>query len=383
MNDKQDKVILFMKSLLPMLVAIIFQFGVSFLAELVVSIKVNIDFAKVANTPGQNPDLVSGVAFKEAIARRIQETMSGEPFFSTLTLILFLFMAVFFMFWFFAGGFTREQTSVKEALPLHNIGIILISGVLIQLGVTMLLNVILPMFPRIESEYAQLLETLVPESDMISVKIMTAFSVGLLAPIAEELIFRGISLGNTRKFWPFIPAVIFQALLFGIYHFNWVQGVYAFLIGLLLGYLAYKLNNILASILLHMAINSSSLILEYMVPPAAVQTNSMALFLGIVSLIAALALFVLLKLPEPVDYSYADSAKIIAEKINASYMPYPTNDNPLSRVDFSAPVRTPDVIGEVEYDTSSSAGQSDKNEKSSQEVIDNFEKEAENIENNQ
>lgn len=357
-----------MKSLLPVLVAIILQFGLTFIADKVVTIKVNIDFAKIANTPGQNPDLVSGPAFEEAIFRKVSEIVSNEPFYSTSTLILFLVMAAFFTLWFFAGGFFRDQTSVKEALPPHNIGIIVCSGVLLQLGVTMLLNVILPLFPNVEAQYSQLLQALVPESDMISVKIMTALSVALLAPIAEEMIFRGLSLGHVRKFWPFIPAVTFQALLFGVYHMNIVQGVYAFIIGLLLGYLAYKLNNILASILLHAAINGSSLILEYIVPDAAVSTNTMTLFLGIICLVTVFALFVLLKLPESTVYADNATKKIVESiysaypNINAYYSP----ENPLSRVDFSAPVRTPDLIGEI-----------------NDESIDNSEKEAENKENNQ
>ncbi len=345
MNKKQDKFVLLMKSLLPVLVAIILQLGLTFIADMVVTIKVSIDFAKVANAPDQNPELVSGPAFEDAITRKVTEIVTTEPFYSTSTLIMFLVMAAFFTLWFFAGKFHRGQTSVKEALPLRNIGIILISGVLLQLGVSMLLNVVLPLFPKIESQYAQLLEALVPESDMLSVRIMSAVSLAILAPITEELIFRGISLGNLRKFWSLVPAVIFQAFLFGLYHMNIVQGVYAFIIGMLLGYLAYKLNNLLASILLHAAINGSSLILEYIVPEAAIQTNTMALFIGIVCLIAVVALFVLLKLPEPVVYA-DNAAQVIAESINASY----PSDNPLSRVDFSAPVRTPDILGEIQPD---------------------------------
>lgn len=91
----------------------------------------------------------------------------------------------------------------------------------------------------------------------------------LLAPIGEEFICRGVVLQfGRRAFGKFWIANIFQALLFGLIHMNWVQGIYAFVIGLVLGYLVKQYNTILPAMLMHMVVNlSSSTWIAYLLAP--------------------------------------------------------------------------------------------------------------------
>ncbi len=53
------------------------------------------------------------------------------------------------------------------------------------------------------------------------------------APVIEELIFRGIVYSRARNNMKPIVAMIVSSFLFGAYHMNVVQGVYAFIIGML------------------------------------------------------------------------------------------------------------------------------------------------------
>jgi hypothetical protein len=93
---------------------------------------------------------------------------------------------------------------------------------------------------------------------------MLVYSV-LLAPVSEELIFRGVTLSHAKKFLPFWMANLFQAFLFGVFHMNMLQGTYAFCLGLFLGYLCEKGGNIYHSILLHMLFNFFGTVLnEYL-----------------------------------------------------------------------------------------------------------------------
>ncbi|MDF2804531.1 MAG: amino terminal protease family protein, partial [Anaerocolumna sp.] len=80
---------------------------------------------------------------------------------------------------------------------------------------------------------------------------------------SEEFIFRGVTLKKAQKVMPFIGANILQAILFGVYHGNLVQGVYAFILGLFLGFVCYQLQSLLASILLHMVINISGILFGF------------------------------------------------------------------------------------------------------------------------
>ena len=85
------------------------------------------------------------------------------------------------------------------------------------------------------------------------------FAAICLAPIGEELLCRGVCLHFGRKalgkFW---YANILQALVFGIIHMNWVQGVYAFVIGIFLGLLVERYDSLLPAMFVHFVVNLSS-----------------------------------------------------------------------------------------------------------------------------
>lgn len=85
-------------------------------------------------------------------------------------------------------------------------------------------------------------------------------TIVFLAPIVEELLFRGIAYKRMYEYWGYKRAAILSALFFGVYHLNVVQGVYAFLLGILLTYVYEKFHTIKAPILLHMAANAVSVL---------------------------------------------------------------------------------------------------------------------------
>ena len=77
----------------------------------------------------------------------------------------------------------------------------------------------------------------------------------ILGPIAEELIFRGLVYRFARLKMTFMGANLLQAVLFAVYHLNLVQGIYAFVIGLIFGFIASRGRGIRYSILLHILFN--------------------------------------------------------------------------------------------------------------------------------
>ena len=62
---------------------------------------------------------------------------------------------------------------------------------------------------------------------------------GIVSPIAEEILFRGIIYNYLKRFTKLRIAVILSAFFFGAYHMNSIQGSYAFLMSLLIIY-AYE-----------------------------------------------------------------------------------------------------------------------------------------------
>ncbi len=85
--------------------------------------------------------------------------------------------------------------------------------------------------------------------------IIGIFAVIILAPIFEEILFRGIILSEIRENLKVIPAVIIQGVTFGVYHMNMFQGIYAGILGLILGYVCVKTMTILGSIAAHITFN--------------------------------------------------------------------------------------------------------------------------------
>ena len=110
------------------------------------------------------------------------------------------------------------------------------------------------LFPRmVEDTYAML------EQSGIGTNYMVIFATVILAPIGEELIFRGLTMKYAEKaFGRFWAANLLQAFLFGVAHMNWVQGVYAFFGGLVLGWVAHHYKSVVFSMIMHFAVNSFS-----------------------------------------------------------------------------------------------------------------------------
>jgi membrane protease YdiL (CAAX protease family) len=57
---------------------------------------------------------------------------------------------------------------------------------------------------------------------------------GIVSPIAEEIVFRGVVYNRTKRFYSIPTSIIFSAMLFGVFHANLPQLIYGTLMGLLL-----------------------------------------------------------------------------------------------------------------------------------------------------
>ncbi len=84
---------------------------------------------------------------------------------------------------------------------------------------------------------------------------------GLIAPISEELIFRGIVYNRFRKHMKYLPSIVFSALCFGLYHQNIVQGSYAFLMGCVIAWLYEKFGNFYIPVIAHIISNVTAYML--------------------------------------------------------------------------------------------------------------------------
>lgn len=98
--------------------------------------------------------------------------------------------------------------------------------------------------------------------EMAKYPLVMIASVVIVAPIYEEVLFRGIILnGMSKKYNPVI-AVLLSALFFALMHMNLIQGINTFLLAIILGSIYIKTGSIYLSIFLHFVNNSLSFFIE-------------------------------------------------------------------------------------------------------------------------
>ncbi len=184
-----------------------------------------------------------------------------------ITLLQYVLYVVVFGFWYYrifkkhakADEATNIRTALKNSFinmfnrytALFMIG----AGVAAQFMVDGILTLIRPLLPNLFAEYDKMVSSVTGAASSWVLLLAVMF----IAPIGEEYLFRGLILRYSKRCLPPILAIIFQAVLFGIYHGNIIQGVYAFVIGMVLGLVTYKFQSIFPAIILHMSINVSLL----------------------------------------------------------------------------------------------------------------------------
>lgn len=105
-------------------------------------------------------------------------------------------------------------------------------------------------------------QTGVEPASMGAKMIMLIYSC-LLAPVTEELLFRGFCLKNLGRV-NMRMGILASALLFGLVHGNGVQFFLAVGIGIMLAYITHKSGTLVPAIIIHVAINSVVTILDYL-----------------------------------------------------------------------------------------------------------------------
>lgn len=185
-----------------------------------------------------------------------------------------------------AASFARAQT--KKITPA---GILwtLVLAYAVQHAVSIIIGFLAFMLPETVAAYEEMVES----AGLTDYSLTWVFAVVILPPLVEETVFRGLILHYLKKggarFW---AANLIQAVLFGIYHGNLVQGIYAFCIGVLLGYLAERYSSLIIPVLVHALFNLFGTLgveLESMILPEMVQVM---LIYGCVPLTAMLLVLI-------------------------------------------------------------------------------------------
>lgn len=150
--------------------------------------------------------------------------------------------------------YRRKSAAAKEELSLRplsagNTGLCAGLGICAAFIVTLLLS-LLPIPEEMMSSYISALA-----EGTAGAPLEKLLSVAIFAPIAEELLFRGVIYGSFKRTSRRFIAIAASCALFGLMHQNPIWIIYAFLMGLGLTLTLDAYGTLLAPIILHMAFN--------------------------------------------------------------------------------------------------------------------------------
>lgn len=224
------------------------------------------------------------------------EAAAGTDFMTNLLVASTAVYGIVVLLW-YKLVYVKKYTAEKREAFKENVlkGKVLISLVIAAVGCYCFDILVATVVSIISPEALESFNSLM-DSALGGDELMAFLAVVILAPIAEELLFRGIIFRMLVKHWSEIAAIIVSALLFGIYHMNLMQAIYVLPVGLLLGYTAYKCKSVLPCIMIHMINNFMPYVLGVL--PESLQAEW---FCVIIVLVCAAALFAIWKMPKKAE----------------------------------------------------------------------------------
>ena len=165
-----------------------------------------------------------------------------------------LISGLWYYLWIVRGKKLREEEE-KPHFSLRSFGSILC----LAIGAQCLIGLLLVAWQYISPGQIDAYNELMESAGIGELTVLSAIATVIMAPVGEEIVCRGLTVECLKRtgagFW---VINVVQAALFGIMHLNLVQGTYAFLVGLICGYLALKYKTLIASMLFHLCFNAYS-----------------------------------------------------------------------------------------------------------------------------
>jgi membrane protease YdiL (CAAX protease family) len=167
--------------------------------------------------------------------------------------LVFLLISIIICIPFYYKMYCKDKVTAEEEkrnLPIGNKDYfaIIITGAAIAVAMNNIIS-ITPL-PYLFPGYEETNEILLSGGMMMQIA-----TVGILGCVVEEICHRGVVYCRMRRCLGKRKAMIFSALVFGIYHMNVVQAVYAFFLGLFFAWVYERYKTLWAPITAHMSAN--------------------------------------------------------------------------------------------------------------------------------
>lgn len=181
-----------------------------------------------------------------------------------------------------------NHTNVKQNLLAVLLGILLVPA--------------LSGMDALFSELSKLIGMKSPEMDILNPKtvgelLLGVVAIGATAGVVEEPIFRGVLMRGLGSATSRRTAVVLTALVFSMAHLDVVGATERFVIGLLLGYMAWRAGALLPGILTHAAFNSTAIGMSLLLGSAFPGWNGFRILAGASDDINGMLTWILISIP--------------------------------------------------------------------------------------
>lgn len=203
----------------------------------------------------------SGISM-EGLWDEVLSLWTTGPFIITLSMAYAIAALFLFGFWYRKKlASTQERVAVRSAFNRW----IVVALFLLSFGLQYVIGYLMSFIGMLRPDWMQSYADLIDTTGIGSLSPLTVIYAVIIAPISEELIFRGVTFGYAKKALPAAGAICLQAVLFGIFHLNIIQGIYAAFLGLFIGYLREAGGTVAIPMLFHAFFNLfGSLASDYM-----------------------------------------------------------------------------------------------------------------------
>lgn len=186
----------------------------------------------------------------QAVTEKVQQMTEVNASYITVVSAV---MAVIF----FGRMYLKERNSfLKENNKEINIFVMIAFGVMLSMAAGSILSAM-----NIDNIYGSYEKT---SSLLLNGNIVyRLFALGVITPAAEEIIFRGLVFNRVKKQYGSLYGIVVSSVMFGVFHFNLVQGLYAFIIGMAFAYCYELTGDLKVPVYMHMSINVLTVLSDY------------------------------------------------------------------------------------------------------------------------
>lgn len=182
-------------------------------------------------------------------------------------LLFFCFMMVFFMIATYGTtGFNKDVDDISKPSNIFNILLIVIPNFLLAIVIQSLMSPLDSAFGMIGSISLPLMDVAYGSNNAL-LFIFGLFSAIVIAPISEELFFRGVLFNRLKIRKGVIFGLVVSSLIFGLCHFNYPDHIahiiYTCLFGMCLCILYLRTDNLLLNMVAHSLYNICSYLVVY------------------------------------------------------------------------------------------------------------------------